>query len=294
MSFYETLGYLAALGSAIAWAFGSILFRRVGEEASPIGMNLGKCILGTFFLGTVLLIIGIEPIDIHTFLILGVSGLLGIALGDTFFFKALISLGPRTTVLLGTLGPVFTVILAVIFLHERLSALAWIGASLTLAGVSLVLWEGSPEETVNKKWGSGILYALLAMICTSLGIIIAKIGLAKAPPLQATFIRILWGAIGLTLWGFINRQLGNWTAPFKKPSLLKLIIFAVVVVVFGGFWLSLVALKYIDASIATILNSTEPIFILPMAVFILKEKITIQGIAGAVVAVFGVTLIFIG
>ncbi len=290
---YGILGSLAALISAAAWAFGSILFRRLGSEVSPFGMNLGKGIVGILCLGIVILLTGIEPVAGRAFLFLGVSGLLGIALGDTFFFKALIQLGPRLTILLGTLGPVFTIILAVVFLRERPSLLSWMGIPLVIGGTTWVLWEQTPEKELKVKWTYGIKYALLSALCMSLGIIFAKIGVASCSTLQATFIRFLWSVIGLSLWGCLTGELGNWLMPFRNLRLLKLIFFAVLIVIFGGFWLFLVALKYIDASIAAILNSTTPLFILPMAVFLMKEKITLRAILGAIVAVSGITLIFI-
>jgi drug/metabolite transporter (DMT)-like permease len=258
-------------------------------------MNLGKCLIGTVYLGIVMLIIGFEPIDTRTFLLLGVSGLLGIAVGDTFFFKALVSIGPRLTVLLATLGPVLTIVLAVVFLQEKLSLYSWIGAALTLTGVNIVLWdEGSPDDRSNKKWLSGIVYAVLASLCMALGIITAKVGVAETSAMQANLIRIFWGGIGLSLWGLAGNNLKSWMSPFKNTPMMKLILFSVFVVIFGGFWLSLVALKFIDASIASILNSTEPLFILPLTAIFLKEKVTIRGIVGTVVAVTGVWLIVTG
>lgn len=291
---YKILGSLAALFSASAWAFSSILFRRLGEKALPLGMNLGKCIIGVLYLGVVLVFTGIKPVSIQSFLLLGVSGLLGIAFGDTFFFKALIYLGPRLSLLLGTLGPVFTVTLAVIFLREKISLLVCLGIFLTVAGVTWVLWQQSPDEKRGENYLRGIQYALLSMICTSIAIILAKIGVVSISALEATFIRLFWGIIGLALWGGLNRQLKDWLSPFKDPRSLKLILFAVLVAIFGGFYLFLVALKYTDASIVTILNSTTPLFILPMAAFILKEKVSIREVTGATLAVAGVVLIFIG
>lgn len=289
---YVTLGSLAALISAFTWALGSILFRKLGDKVSPLGMNLGKSIIGILYLGIILLLLGMKPMGNREFLLLICSGLLGIAFGDTFFFKALIDLGPKLTLLLGTLGPVVTVILAVIFLKERLSLIAWLGILLTVGGVSWISWERSPREEIRKTRASGIKYLLLSILCTSIGIIFAKIGVSSISALQALLIRFLGGVIGLALYGCINRQLRGWLIPFKDPRLLRFILFTVFIVVFGGFWLFLLALKYIDASVATILNSTTPLFILPLAAFILKEKISIGEIIGATVAVSGVALIF--
>ncbi len=63
---------------------------------------------------------------------------------------------------------------------------------------------------------------------------------------------------------------------------------------FGGFWLSLVALKHTDASFANTLGSTSPLFILPMAAIVLKEKISMKAGLGAAVAEGGVALILAG
>ncbi len=291
---YLILGSFAALASAFTWAVGSILFRRLADEVSPLGMNLGKTILGTLYIGAALLLTGITPISSREFLLLGASGLLGIALGDTLFFKALLHLGPRLTVLLGTGGPVVTILLAVIFLGERPSLPAWAGIFLVLTGITLILWKQSPKEKTKSNYLPGIKYLLLSIACTSVGIIFAKIGVSSTSAMEALFIRFIGGALGLTVFGCASRKLTAWLTPFRDLRLLKFILLTVFVVVFGGFWLFLLSLKYIDASIATILNSTEPLFILPLAAFILKEKIYLPEIIGAIVAVSGVVLIFIG
>ena len=75
--------------------------------------------------------------------------------------------------------------------------------------------------------------------------------------------------------------------------MLGLAFLAVFVAIFGGFWLFLVALKYADASVATVLNSTTPLFILPMAAISLKEKIPVHAVIGSIIGVMGVALIFI-
>lgn len=287
------MGGLAALASAVVWALGSIMFRKIGEEVTPFGMNLCKGIIGLFYLSVVIILSGFKPVSVSTFLLLGASGLLGIALGDTLFFKALLYLGPRLTVLLETMGSVFTVILAVVFLRERFSLVVWCGLFLTITGVTWVLWDGFEMKKVNKNWHNGIKYALLSALCMSLGIIFAKKVIESTSALQANFIRFFGGVIGIITWGLITRNLKSSLRTFTNPRLLKFTLLTVFVVIFGGFWLFLVALKYVDASIATILNSTTPLFILPMSAVFLKEKISFQAVIGAIIAVCGVILIFL-
>ncbi|MFC2048817.1 DMT family transporter [Elusimicrobiota bacterium] len=291
---YSLLGGGAALLSAAAWAYTTILFSKLGNEISPPGMTLGKSIIGIVYLGIVLLVIGGEPVSAKTFLFLGLSGLLGIALGDTLYFKALMLLGPRLIVLLGVVGPVFTVVLSLIFLRETHSFLVWMGILFTLGGVLWVLWERSPQEKEGKSRVSGIVYGLLSVLFISLGIILAKIGVKSVSAIQATTIRLFFGGLGIFFWGATTRHLKPWLGPCLKKHLLKVLLFTVFIAIFGGFWLFILSLKYIDASIATVLNSTTPLFILPMTALVLKEKISVREVLGAFIAVIGVTLIFTG
>ncbi len=290
------LGSGAALGSAMAWAMGSILYRKIGDAASPLGMNLGKGLLGLALLAIWLLFVGVEPMDTRSVVYLAISGLLGIALGDTFFFMALVRIDPRQTLLLGTVGQVFTVLLALLFLGERPTTLTWIGIVLVLGGVTWVLRERLPRESRERRKvrAAGIAYGLIASILMSSSIITAKVGVATVPTVQATGLRLLSGMVGLGLYGLATRDLRAWLQPFANVSLLRSIIVAVVVTIFGGFWLSIVSLKYIDASAATILTSTEPLFVLPLVVLFLGERVSFKAVLGASVAVAGVALVLLG
>lgn len=289
---HQIFGGIAALVSAASWALGAILWRKIGEKISPFSMNLSKVIIGSLYLGVVLLVIGIEPINMRAFLFLGISGLLGIALGDTLFFMSLMHLGSRLASLMGTLTPVFIALSAVLFLGERPSFLVWGGIFLTVSGVAWVLWGRTPKNGIIKNKSLGVKYGILSVICTTAGVILAKVGVTSVPTIQATFIRLFYGFIGLMIWGCFKHQFKNWLIPFKNLHLLKSVSFVVFIGAFGGFWLSLLALKYVDASIASTLNSTTPLFILPMVAIMLKEKIPIQAILGAAIAVGGVALIF--
>lgn len=291
---HEFIFYAIALISAASWAFGAILWRKIGEEISPFSMNLSKGIIGSLYLAVVLLVIGIEPVNMRAFLFLGISGLLGIAIGDTFFFMSLMQLGPRLTSLMGALYPVFIALSAFVFLGEKPPFLVWTGILLTAGGVGWVLWERLPQKEIVKNKSLGIKYGLLAITSTTAGVIFAKIGVVSVPSIEATLIRLLSGVIGLVLWGCLSQQLTSWLIPFKRPQLLKNVSFVVFIVVFGGFWLSLLALKHIDASVAGALNATSPLFILPMAAVLLKEKVSIRAILGTLLAIGGVSLIFMG
>ena len=285
---------IVALLSACSWALGAILWRKLGEELSAYSMNLGKTVIGSLLLGIALFLIGFEPVESRAILFLALSGILGIAIGDTFFFLSLMQLGPRRASLMGALNPVAIALAAAVLLGERPTLVVWTGIVITSIGVGWVLQERATGNGGEANYSSGICYGILSVLCTAGAVLLAKVGVSSVPTVQATWIRLLAGAISLALWGAARFELGNWVEPFRNRVLLAKVVAVVMVVVAGGFWLSLVALKHIDASIAGPLNSTGPLFILPMAVVLLKEKLSFRAILGAAVAVGGVALILTG
>ncbi|MFO1430427.1 MAG: DMT family transporter [Candidatus Competibacteraceae bacterium] len=286
------IGITAALGSAVSWALGSILFKQLGERISSPAMTWAKGVISLLLLAIALAIVGFEKMEWWPLWLLVWSGLLGIALGDTFFFEALQGLGPHAVVLLLMLSQVLTVVLAVVFLGETLTPTTWTGIVLVVGGVGIVLYAKLSGEQGLWRW-RGIMFGLLSVLCMSVSIIIAKPALASISALQATFIRMGSGTAGMLLLGAGAGQLRGWIQPFEDKVLARRFVIAVCVITFGGFWLSLVAIKYVDVAVANTLISTEPLFILPLAAIILKERITLPALIGTASTIPGIFLLCI-
>ena len=289
----KTLGTIGALGSAASWALGAILFKRLGDQLSSPGMALVKSILSTALLGGLLLLVGFEKIGLQAMLWLALSGAIGIALGDTLFFAALKDLSPHTLIILLTGGQILTVLLAVIFLGETPAPLAWLGIGLVVAGITIVLRAKLSGERQPSQL-RGIAFGSLSVICMAVSMVIAKKGLTEVSAMEALFVRMFAAALTMLLFSTFQQQAGDWLAPFKVPGLLGQFFASVCVITFGGFWLSLLAMKHLDVSIANTLNSAEPLFVLPLGFFFLKEKITFAALAGSIIAVAGIALLCIG
>jgi drug/metabolite transporter (DMT)-like permease len=284
-----------ALISAFLWTLSAILFKKLGKEVLPAGMNLGKGLVALILLGILILFTDRKPVSNHAIIFLGISGILGISLGDTFYFESLVRLGPRLSLIVTILIPVVTVILAAAILRESLLLTGWFGIFFTLLGVLLVLLEHEPAGVRPKDFKPGIIYGVLSVLCCAAGILFSKTALGSTSVLPATFIRQVAGVTGLIFLGLGNFKLGVWLKPvFNDPVLLKKLLFASFIGTFLGTLFSIMALKYTYAAIAATLNSTSPLFILPLSFFVLKEKISLRAVIGSFVAVAGVSLIFLG
>ncbi len=292
------IGVAAALGSAGSWALGTILFKRIGESMSPLAMTLTKAVVSVVLLGIALLFLGFSRMTAHDLGMLTASGLVGIAVGDTLFFAALQHLGPQTLVVLMMVGQVVTALLALAFLGERPSAAAWGGIGCVLVGVTIVLWANLSGEKQRSRT-RGIVLGLLSVGCMAVSVILAKQGLdtgAATPDtmqetMQGTCVRMLAGALGIALYGLLTGQLRAWAVEGRNARLAGSFLVAVCVVTFGGFWLSLLAIRHVDVAIANTLNSLEPVFVLPLAAIFLKEKITPLQIVGTLAALGGVIVL---
>jgi drug/metabolite transporter (DMT)-like permease len=285
-------GGFAALSSAFLWALAAILFRRIGDSVPAMGINLAKGVVALICLGILLIPPDFSQISSDSMTALALSGLIGICFGDTLYFLTLVRLGTKKTLLLGSLIPVTTALLAVSFLGERIALTAWLGILMTISGVTYVLWQRAPENENVEIRRSGIFYGLLFVATNALGIIAAKIGVTDVPALEATFIRQIFAIAGLTFWGLMVRDLLGWVKPLKNTQLMKTLLIGAVIGAFLGTWLSIVALKYTHAAVAATLNSTSPLFILPLAAFMLKERTSPHEILGALIAVSGVGIYF--
>ncbi len=259
----------------------------------PVAMNFAKGIIATLCLVILIIPGDLLTLDRSSLAILAISGIIGISLGDTFYFATLVRMGPRITLLIGTLIPVCVAIISVLFLNERIASSAWMGITLTIAGIAYVLWDRSSGDAKPAHLGSGSLFAIAFVITNALGIILTKLGVANIPTLEATFTREFAAVMSLAAWGVMSRALLDWVKPLQNTKLLGWLVLAAITGTFLGTWFSVIALKYTYASVAATLNSTSPLFILPLVAIFFKEHISIKSVAGAMMAVAGIGLYFL-
>jgi drug/metabolite transporter (DMT)-like permease len=118
-------GEFFALSSALTWALAVILLRRSGETLPAFELNLFKTGFGiALMIPTILLAHGLLLPDYTTTELVWVlvSGLLGIAVADTWYLKALNMMGASRTGIVSSLFSPFFILLSAVFLGERLAS----------------------------------------------------------------------------------------------------------------------------------------------------------------------------
>lgn len=289
----HVLGGAAALGSAFLWALAAILFRRASERVTALAMNFVKGVVAIACLLVIVLPLGGFHADARSVAWLSLSGLVGIALGDTLYFLALARLGARRILLLSTLIPVATAMVAVAVLGERLAVGAWIGILLVLGAVSFVLWERAPARTEGRRLRGGVAVGVVFVGAETFGIIATKLGIVEISALEGTLVRHLAATFAMGLWLGVAGQMRVQLAPLQNARLLGLVAGAGLLGGFLGMWLAVTGLKYTHAAVAATLNATSPLFVLPLSAWLEKEPVGRGAIAAAVIAVVGLGVYFV-
>jgi len=299
------IGEWASLLAALFWTLSSMIWGKI--HLSAITINLSKNIIGVVLILIHLVLFAwitdraIFQAPASSWGMLGVSGLIGIVIGDTLYFRSLQILGPRRALMMATTSPLFAAALAFAFLREELPFIAILGICLAVCGVIVVVADRrASKEAPGLMPGSlrrGIALGILGSICQAIGGVYAKKGLVGldgeniCDPIEATFIRLLFAAIATLLVVSLGRKVVRELRAACKWEMLRLLIPATALGTWIGIWLSQVGYQQSqNVAIAQTLMSTCPLFAIPIVWLMHKHRVTAYSIIGTIVALLGIFL----
>lgn len=290
------LGSVFALSSAFFWATAVILYKKSGDLFSPLSLNIYKSVVALILIPLTMLILGvpfIPDIPVNDWLLLALSGILGITLADLFFFTALNKLGAGLMAVIECLYLPSVLFFSYLILGEKLGPGGIIGSLLVLAAVlvgSVGRKNITNQQSFSKEDVQGIIAGILSVVFLAIGIVIIKDVLEQTNVFWATLVRVVAGSISLFILVIChpNRRLYFKELKFSRawltafPASLCGNYFALI------FWVA--GMKYTTASQAAILNQMSSVFIFILAALFLKEKITVNKAMAICLAVTGAIL----
>ncbi len=293
------MGEFVALATAGCWTLTALCFEVASRRIGSLTVNLIRLMLAAAFISIYCWIVRGHwfPMDAspHNWLWLLLSGVVGIFIGDTCLFQAFVQIGARRTMLVMSLAPPLTAIEGWIVMGEILTALDWIGMVLTIAGVAWVVLEKEPkgETNASKVHPMGLALALLAAAGQATGLVLSKFGMRDYDAFAATQIRIL-AALGIFLVMFsVLKWWPKVRTALNQRAAMGWTAIGAFFGTFLGISLSLLAIKLTKTGVAATIMSIVPILIIPPSAFFFKEKISPRSVMGAVLAVVGVSFLFL-
>lgn len=290
-------GQLAALGTAMSWAFTALAFDAAARRIGALSLSLIRLVIAFGFLSVAAWILRGLPLPLdaspHAWRWLALSGWVGFTFGDFCLFRAYVLIGARLSSLMMSLAPPLTAVIGWLLLGETLTGRAVLGMFLTVAGIAwAVLERKTPNGDSRRPSLSGLAMGLCGALGQAGGLVLSKLGMGSYDAVAATQVRVLAGILGYALL-FI--ALGWWPRVAEALRDRRALGFASVGAFFGpfiGVSLSLFAVQRVPAGVAASIMALTPVLIIPLVVLLRKERVGLGGIAGAIVAVSGVVLLF--
>jgi drug/metabolite transporter (DMT)-like permease len=221
------------------------------------------------------------------------SGVIGIALADTLYFRALNELGAGRMGVIGNLYSPLVLLLGFVFLDERLGAGQWVGFGLVGLGVLLVSrppgeWKTHPQHTAR-----GIMIGLFAIALMAIAIVMVKRTLETQPLLWVTLLRLAGAVVGLLVVATLPAMRARMRfvaadVPWRRLLLAALIGQGLSMVLWlGGY-------KFTSASVAAILNESASVFLVVLAALWLREPLGKRAFIGVVLTFSGIACMLLG
>jgi len=306
------LGELISLVVALSWTVTAWFADKESRRIGSMVTNALRLTLAVVFLAIILWISVGHPYPVYAdgraWLWLSLSALVGYVFGDFCLFNCYLSIGPRFGQLLMTMAPPMAALAGWALLGESLSWTAALAMLVTLLGIGIsILSRGGHRLTMDLPL-KGVLLGIGAGIGQGVGLVLSKIGMqyyseaipADAPaamegmlPFASTMIRAIVGGLGFLVLLAIQKNLGGYKRAFKDPVAMK---YATLITFFGpvlGVSLSLMAVRYANAGVASTLMALTPVLIIFPDMLINKKRISPKEILGLAVTITGVALFFL-
>lgn len=298
----ELIGAALAFFSAFCYALGSVAATRDAQRNAGRGTAVVLSTVLTLVLaGGLWIAIGPPLPSDGEALLYGtawfcLSGILATVIGRVTFFRSVELAGAVETSVLRRLMPVFSAVLAVLLLGERITGGMLAAFVLVFAGIALVVWRNlrtlAAADAPAPVAGQNVGRALAVGSAASYGgaYVTRKIGMQTFPdPLAGTFIGAVVGlAYFCALAPFNARYRAQVAGLLKPPTPWQLVSAGALSV---GQIALFAALNFTDVTVVAIIASVEMFmaawlagFVIrsepkPGAVFVLASLIAMTGIA---------------
>jgi len=309
----QYIGELISLVVSVLWTISALASEVGSKHLGVYVLNVWRLGLSLLFAGLLLLATMGAPTPVYAgseaWLWLLLSGVVGYFFGDYCLFSSYLVIGSRFGMLFMTLAPMFTAFFAWLMLGQQLSWKALLAMVVTLSGIAITVFHRGGGHKVSLSLPlKGVLFGLGAALGQGAGLVMSMIGLnhyrADVPsdmlpqmetwlPFAANMIRCLAGTLCFTVCLLWRGEMHLMAESRHDHKGLLAMLCAVFVGPFFGVSLSLMAVQYTAAGIASTLMALTPIMILLPSKWLFHQPITWKAVAGAVISCIGVSLFFL-
>jgi len=317
-------GELMGIFTGISFALSFVLARKIENEATPIFQNAIRSIVGFITFLTICLLymvfVKIFYLPLQLVLILCISIVFTVILGDTIYLQSQKILGPAKALAITTTTPFFTLLFAIIFLNRSISPLMIFSAILIGFGViiitkekNIILNNGFSNPYKSQKLDSqnklirihlsktlkGTFLALFTALSWAIGIAMTDysinqvdqiLNLGILSTMISMMIRFLFASISLGTMACIEGK--RKPIPKRRNTWIILLLSAILSYSFGSIFFG-EAVHVAGSVFMSLISTALPLFTIPFSYIINKERLSKKGFLGVGITLVGVLLILI-
>ncbi|MDA0767890.1 MAG: DMT family transporter [Verrucomicrobia bacterium] len=288
-------GDLCALGAAVVWSVSVILMRVSGLKVPALPLTFFK-----IWVAVLCLLVALAwersgwlpDLSGGEYLRLVLSGVLGITLADTMIAAALNRLGASLQALADCAYSPTMALVGFAMFGELLGPWELIGGALVVSGVFVGATRTLEIKEPRDLW-VGILLAAGAHVIMAVGILMVRDVYREISIIWVTTFRFVVAGVvmflGVALWK--REALGKLFLGFRRRDTWGSMIPMAVLGPFLATLLWVGGFKYSTVGRAAIFNQLSTVFIIVLAYFFLRERMTRRKTAGVVLAVLGSLLV---
>ena len=256
-------GIFSAFGASLSWTYACSIWRTQTNIYKPIEINFLKNIIAFIIFSPVILILNYST-NYKYLLILILSGIIGIGLGDTFYLKSLNLIGTRKTLSIEALSPLIAAIAGNLFINENLNLNAWIGIVIVTGTLVRIIKKKSylldkdSNLILNNNSLDKYIYSFLSVLCAVIAALLSRFVFLESDlsPIFTTEIRLFGSIIFLCLMTKMKLRLfiSNFERKEKNHFILSVLMGTNI-----GILLQQIVFQSLPLGIGWTLLSTSPI-----------------------------------
>lgn len=284
--------YAASLYATMSITFWGVSFvstKAVLDKLDPFTLLVIRFGIGAVFLFILLMILNEKLLINMTYIPhLIVLGILGVFIHQVIQASALLTIDASSAGWMISLSPIFTVILSMFFLHERMTLFKGVGMIMALFGVFLVTTAGS-EQTFEPVLNIGYFLMLVSTLNWAIySVLLKKLNI----PLSPLVITFYMSTIGFILtFPFLIRNKGWESLSHLQTDEWAHLFFLGIFVSGVAYWYWAKALHVLEATQVSVFLYLEPLATLIAAVVLLHEKIILISVIGGIIIIIGVVFV---
>ena len=290
-----------AVAAAATWATSALFAASASARIGAFAFSRWRMAFASVLLwGIALVTGGWHSLSLSGVWLLGLSGLIGIFMGDTALFACMNRLGPRRSGILFASHAFFSAVLAWLVFGETLWGWALLGAGLLVTGVMSAVAFGKRQneshqwESTRGSLATGIGLGLLAALCQSVATLMLKpLMQTGIDPVAASAVRMSTALAAHTLLLLSGWRVAKMMSDSFSWRDMGYTFVSAALSMALGMTLILKALQLGSAGRVALFSSVTPVLLLPLLWMVYRRRPALGAWLGALLTVAGCALMLL-